>query len=157
MWSLCRRRKVEALNQQWGVAATVRAQKNLPVDPRIIELSRIPAQAANQPQFTHAQRPSKTTVVPTKPLSHFAYQLRLPVKIGSNFRWDDAWSKPSLMLQGLNNVFTHLLRICEKHHGLIHVEHIIVDASIANTAHGTLNEEHGLCFVHIKHRHPVDW
>jgi hypothetical protein len=74
---------------QGGVAATVCTQKNLPVDPRIIELSRIPAQAANQPQFTHAQRPSKTTVVPAKPWSHFDCQLRLPIKIGSNFRWDD--------------------------------------------------------------------
>ena len=42
------------------------------------------------------------------------------------------------MLQGLNNVFAHLLRIGEKHHGLIHVEHIIVDASIANAAHGSV-------------------
>lgn len=41
----------------------------------------------------------------------------------------------SLVRQGLHNVLDHLLRVGEKHHGLVHVEHVIVHTGITDPAH----------------------
>lgn len=61
-----------------------------------------------------------------------------------------------LVCQRLHNIVDHLLCVGKKHHRLVHVKHVVVDAGITDPAHRALDEEHGLGLVHIEHRHAID-
>ena len=77
-------------------------------------------------------------------------------KIRNQRYFEPEGSKPKTLIERLYDLFNHLLGIGQQHHGLVHIEHIIVDPSIADAAHAALDEEDLLGLIHIEHRHAVN-